>query len=82
MKESEKEAMLRLPRKEHLLDPGARSAVYLGLVDLLYAWAYNHRVTLGENCVESAWNVAKISATLSWLDVSQHILLVLIVELK
>lgn len=76
---------MRLPRKEHLLDPGARSTVYLGLVDLLYAWAYNHRVTLGENCVESAWNVAKISATLSWLDVSQRALyyqLVLIVELR
>ncbi|KAK4290660.1 hypothetical protein Pmani_036459 [Petrolisthes manimaculis] len=68
LKESEQEALLRLPRKEHLLDPGSRSAVYLGLVDLLYAWAYNHRVTLGENCVESAWNVSKISATLSWLD--------------
>ncbi|XP_068205701.1 protein SHQ1 homolog [Palaemon carinicauda] len=68
LSEKDKEDMLRLPRKEHLLDKGAKSIVYHGLVDILYAWSYNHRVTLGENCVESAWNISKISATLSWLD--------------
>lgn len=68
LSEQDKEDMLRLPRKEHLLDKGVKSMVYLGLVDILYAWSYNHRVTLGENCVESAWNICKLSATLSWLD--------------
>lgn len=68
LSEKDQEDMLRLPNKEHLLDKGAKSIVYLGLVDILYAWSYNHRVTLGENCVESAWNISKISATLSWLD--------------
>ncbi|KAK7083808.1 Hsp90 cochaperone shq1, partial [Halocaridina rubra] len=66
--DQEKEDLLRLPLKEHLLDKGAKNVVYLGLVDILYAWSYNHRVTSGENCVESAWNIYKLSATLSWLD--------------
>lgn len=70
LNEVDKEDLLKLPRKEHLLDKGSRSIVYLGLVDILYSWCYNHRITLGENCPESAWNIAKLSATLSWLDVS------------
>lgn len=71
--EVDKEDLLKLPRKEHLLDKGAKSIVYLGLVDILYSWCYNHRITLGENCPESAWNIAKLSATLSWLDSFTHL---------
>uniref|UniRef100_A0A0P4WGY2 Protein SHQ1 homolog n=1 Tax=Scylla olivacea TaxID=85551 RepID=A0A0P4WGY2_SCYOL len=66
--EQDKQDMLELPRKEHLLDKGTKSMAFLGLADILYAWCYNHRITLGENSVESAWNVAKLSSTLSWLD--------------
>ncbi|XP_063859181.1 protein SHQ1 homolog [Scylla paramamosain] len=66
--EQDKQDMLELPRKEHLLDKGTKSMAFLGLADILYAWCYNHRITLGENNVESAWNVAKLSSTLSWLD--------------
>lgn len=68
--EQDKQDMLELPRKEHLLDKGTKSMAFLGLADILYAWCYNHRITLGENSVESAWNIAKLSSTLSWLDVS------------
>jgi len=68
LSEEEQEALLRLPRKEHLIDKSNRSMVYFGLVDLIFSWSYNHRVTQGENCAESAWNMAKQSATLSWLD--------------
>lgn len=73
LSDQDKEDMMKLPRKEHLLDKGAQSIVYLGLVDILYSWCYNHRVTLGENCVESAWNVAKLSSTLSWFDSFTHL---------
>lgn len=66
--DQDKEDMLQLPRKEHLLDKGTKSMAFLGLADILYAWCYNHRITLGENSVESAWNIAKLSSTLSWLD--------------
>nr|XP_045600803.1 protein SHQ1 homolog isoform X2 [Procambarus clarkii] len=73
LSDEDKEDLLKLPRKEHLLDKEAKSVVYLELVDIVYAWCYNHRVTLGENCAESAWNVAKLSSTLSWLDSFNHL---------
>ncbi|KAL1438794.1 hypothetical protein MTO96_047722 [Rhipicephalus appendiculatus] len=40
----------------------------LGLVDILFAYAYNKRVTEGEDTVESGWNISKLSATLSWFE--------------
>lgn len=33
------------------------------------AYCYNHRTTEGENTVESAWTLSRLSATLSWLEV-------------
>lgn len=41
----------------------------LGLLDIIYSYAYDFRTTLGEGNVESAWTVTKISPTLSWFDV-------------
>ncbi|XP_069141108.1 protein SHQ1 homolog isoform X2 [Argopecten irradians] len=67
--DSEKEKMRNLPKKEFLLDEKQLIGVYLGLVDLLFAYAYNHRATEGEDNVESAWTICNLSATLSWLDV-------------
>ena len=66
-----------------------KRSLYLGLVDILFAFAYDQRATLGENNVrvsmshdhlipppvasfiqvESAWNICKLSPTLSWLEV-------------
>lgn len=62
---AEAEEMRRLPRKEYLVD--SVKAELIALVDIVYAWAYNHRVTQGEHTVESAWTVATVSATLSFL---------------
>ncbi|KAJ4454851.1 putative box H/ACA snoRNP assembly protein Shq1 [Paratrimastix pyriformis] len=39
-----------------------------GLFDIMFAYCYNQRTTLGENTVESAWTIAKVSPTLSWLE--------------
>lgn len=39
------------------------------LVDVMYAYCFNHRMTMGDHTVESAWNIAKLSSTLSWFDV-------------
>lgn len=66
--EQDKEDMIKLPHREHLLDKDTKSIVFLGLVDILYAWCYNCRITWWENYDESAWTVAKLSSTLSWLD--------------
>ncbi|XP_076039747.1 protein SHQ1 homolog [Oratosquilla oratoria] len=73
LNDEEQEALLKLPRKEFLMDKEARSFVYLSLVDLIYCWCYNHRITLGENCSESSWNIAKLSSTLTWLDSFTHV---------
>ena len=69
LNELECEEMMKLPRKRHLLDKGKQTnGVYLGMVDLIFSWCYNHRITKGENCSESPWNLRKLSSTLSWLE--------------
>lgn len=66
--EDEQRAMLELPNREHLLLEGHDKVLALGLVDLLFAFAYDVRTTMGDATVESAWTVCKLSAQLSWLD--------------
>ncbi|XP_077978268.1 protein SHQ1 homolog [Glandiceps talaboti] len=66
--EEEKDQLRKLPNKEYLIDKQTRNVLMLGLVDILFAYAYNHRTTEGENTVESAWTICKLSSTLSWLD--------------
>ena len=68
LSEEAKELMLKLPRKKHLIDTDVLPCVYLGLVDIIFAYAYNHRILYGENNVESGWTIAKLASTLSWLD--------------
>ena len=45
-----------------------KQVLLLGLLDILYAFVYDHLVTQGEPTVESPWNTSTLSATLSWLD--------------
>lgn len=66
--EDEQRAMLELPNREHLLLAGHDKVLALGLVDLLFAYAYDVRTTMGDATVESAWTICKLSAQLSWLD--------------
>ncbi|KAG1100734.1 hypothetical protein G6F42_017613 [Rhizopus arrhizus] len=64
---SKEEAMMRdLPNKEYLLS--YEKGTYLGLVDLMFAYAYNHRITEGDSNVESVWCIGRISPTLSSLE--------------
>ncbi|XP_054262812.1 protein SHQ1 homolog [Macrosteles quadrilineatus] len=62
----EKDCLKKLGNKEFLLSREDKTGVWLSLVDIVFAYAYNHRTTLGENNVESAWTINKLSATLSW----------------
>jgi len=64
--EKEKEILLRLPNKEYLLEN--EIVTMMGLVDIIFSYAYDYRINIGESTVESAWNIAKISPTLSWFD--------------
>lgn len=66
----EKDILKDLPKKEFLLDKREEHLVSLSLIDILYSYAYNVRSTMGENTVESAWAVNKLSGTLSWFMVS------------
>ena len=40
----------------------------LGVVDVLFAYVYDHQTTQGEPTVESAWTLSTLSATLSWME--------------
>ncbi|XP_067024259.1 protein SHQ1 homolog isoform X2 [Acropora muricata] len=66
--DAEKDQLRRLPNKDYLLDKEEEIPLYLGLVDIIYAYAYNHRTTEGENTVESCWTIARISSTFSWFE--------------
>lgn len=43
-------------------------SLLLGLLDILFAYVYDHLTTDGEATVESAWTVTKLSAALSCLE--------------
>lgn len=49
--------------------PKVTMELLLGLLDMLYAYVYDHLLTEGEPTVESAWTVSILSCSLSWLDV-------------
>ena len=40
----------------------------LSLLDMLYAYAYDHRLTYGDPTCESSWTIVMLSPTLSWLE--------------
>ena len=44
----------------------------LCLMDILFAYAYDHRTTDGDPTVESSWTVMILSPTLSWLENYYH----------
>ncbi|XP_054719835.1 protein SHQ1 homolog [Uloborus diversus] len=64
----EKERLRKLPSKEYLLEKSQAKMALLGLIDIIFAYAYDKRTTFDESTVESAWTINKLSATLSWLE--------------
>ena len=69
--EEEKEVMRGLKSKRHLVDEPAVSL--LTMLDLLFAYAYNHRTTMGDDTCESAWTIWKLSASLAWFEEFRNI---------
>ncbi|KAL3822902.1 hypothetical protein ACHAXA_010685 [Cyclostephanos tholiformis] len=55
-------------RPMHLSAEKERSA-YLCLVDVLFAYAFDHRTTEGDPTVESSWTIMILSVSLSWLEI-------------
>ena len=66
--DKERLLLVQLPKKEYLIESPIESQLFLGLVDLVFAYCYTNRSTAGEMDVESAWTVWKLSSTLSWLQ--------------
>lgn len=64
--DAHRDVLIRLPKRQYP-DTNEREAM-LGLVDLMFAYAYNLRTMEGENTVESAWTIVKLSSVLSWFD--------------
>ncbi|KAJ2528075.1 hypothetical protein GGH20_002792 [Coemansia sp. RSA 1937] len=58
--------MVNLPSKTLLISN--KQAVYLGMVDLLFAYSLELRSHLGELTIESAWAIGAVSSTLSNLE--------------
>ncbi|RWS21882.1 protein SHQ1-like isoform X2 [Leptotrombidium deliense] len=66
--DDEKFKLKNLPWKQYLIDKNMKYHLVMGMVDILYAFAYETRVTEGEYSVESGWTITKLSSTLCWLE--------------
>jgi len=65
--DDEKDVLLNsLYNKDYLLSENEKQSVLMGLVSILFAFAYDIRKTEGEGWVESAVDIQILSATLSW----------------
>lgn len=51
------------------INPHQTQTTLLHVLDLLYAYVYDHRTTSGDPTVESSWTIVNLSPTLSWLEV-------------
>ena len=57
-------------RRLNLLDKEEEIPLYLGLVDIIYAYAYNHRTTEGENTVRNYF-VNKLMQSFSYTSMAR-----------
>ncbi|KAJ8597874.1 SHQ1-domain-containing protein [Rhizopogon salebrosus TDB-379] len=66
--ESENMSMLNLPRKEYLPTKSQQRNLYLTLLTLLFAYAYDRRTTQRDPTPESAWTICSLVPAFSALD--------------
>lgn len=68
--EDEREALIRLPRREYLIDETGTEgfALLSGLASVCFGYAYDYRITDGDSTVESDWTISILSPLMSWLD--------------
>ena len=64
--DKEQETLANLPNKEHLISD--HRPILLSLIDILFGYAYDCRMTEGEPTVESPWTISILSPTLSWFE--------------
>ncbi|KAI2493344.1 SHQ1 protein [Fragilaria crotonensis] len=61
-------ASIAYPILPATIDDQQERSLLLGLLDLLFAYVYDHLVTDGDPGIESSWTVCTLSCTLSWLE--------------
>lgn len=66
--ESTKLASIPYPLLPTTISPPQNESLFLGLLDILFAYVYDHIMTDGDSTIESSWTVCILSSTLSWLD--------------
>jgi protein SHQ1 len=69
--QSEQKAMTSsLRNKEYLIDCGSadESNLLLDLIDIIFSFCYEFRITLGDLNVVSSFNISRMSSILSWFD--------------
>ena len=65
--DDEQQLLCQLPHCQiHIKKPELKRTL-IGLVDILFAFVFDHLTNCGEISVESPWNICKISSQLSWL---------------
>eukprot|EP01098_Paradermamoeba_levis_P012708 TRINITY_DN5616_c0_g2_i2.p1 TRINITY_DN5616_c0_g2~~TRINITY_DN5616_c0_g2_i2.p1 ORF type:complete len:290 (+),score=133.17 TRINITY_DN5616_c0_g2_i2:99-872(+) len=64
--EQHKEDLRRLPNREYVIMN--EKETLMTLVEIVFSFCYDYRITTGEGNVESAWTTSKISPSLSWLE--------------
>ena len=66
----ESHLLAEIPRHDTLMNLSVeqQKSGLLCLVDILFAYVYDHRTTDGDPTVESSWTVMILSPTLSWLE--------------
>ncbi|TPX54199.1 hypothetical protein SeMB42_g00413 [Synchytrium endobioticum] len=62
----EQQTMRNLPKKQYFISDA--KALYVGLVDILYAYCLDYRITEGEHTSESPVLIGKLSGSMSCLD--------------
>ncbi|KAF9576319.1 hypothetical protein EC968_009293 [Mortierella alpina] len=62
----EQELMRDLPRREYILEN--TKSTYLSLIDIIFAYSYDLRVSEGDTTVETAWTICKLSPSMAALD--------------
>ena len=65
--DDEQQLLCQLPHCTINIDKIEIKRALIGLVDILFAFVFDHLTNCGEISVESAWNICKISSQLSWL---------------
>ena len=61
-------ASIPYPIMPPTIDEESSRKLMLGLLDLLFAYTYDHLLTDGDPTIESSWTICTLSSLLSWLD--------------